>query len=249
MAILNHIEDNSQQTHYFNNSVVKPVSTFQYDALYRLIHATGREFIEATMPGYNDFTNGLPVPFDGSALVNYTEHYNYDQLGNILALNHDSDGGQNWNRDYFYNEDNNRLLGHEEGVQLYDYDDHGNTTHMPHLERIKWDYADRMQYASLGGGGEVWYVYDASGERVRKVIENRNIKEERLYLGGYEIYTKTNNGEIEVERETLHVYDGDKRIAIIDSEPAKSGGSTGTTTGDEEPENGEITHHHPLPVR
>ena len=63
---------------------------------------------------------------------------------------------------------------------------------MPHLERIKWDYADRMQYASLGGGGEVWYVYDTSGERVRKVIENRNIKEERLYLGGYEIYTKTN---------------------------------------------------------
>ena len=113
---------------------------------------------------------------------------------------------------------------------------HGNTTIVPHLERINWDYADLMQYASLGGGGEVWYVYDASGERVRKIIENRNIKEERLYLGGYEIYTKTNNGEVEVERETLHVYDGDKRIAIIDSEPAKSGGSTGTTTGDKEDE-------------
>ena len=67
MAIFNHIEDNAQQTHYFNNSVVDPVSTFQYDALYRLVHATGREFIEATMPGNEDFTNGLPVPFDGSA--------------------------------------------------------------------------------------------------------------------------------------------------------------------------------------
>ena len=36
---------------------------------------------------------------------------------------------------------------------------------MRHLETIKWDYADLMQYADLGGGGEVWYVYNSSGER------------------------------------------------------------------------------------
>ena len=115
---------------------------------------------------------------------------------------------------------------------------------MPYLSRINWDYADRLQYASLGGGGEVWYVYDASGERVRKVIENNNIIEERFYLGGYEVYTKTNNGTVEEQRETLHVYDGTKRIAIIETEPETKGdpkaeedttgeppeGGTGTTT-------------------
>jgi YD repeat-containing protein len=44
------VVDNAQQTHYFDNSVVEPTGTFQYDALYRLVHATGREFIEVTMP-------------------------------------------------------------------------------------------------------------------------------------------------------------------------------------------------------
>jgi hypothetical protein len=44
------VVDNAQQTHYFDNSVVEPTGTFQYDALYRLVNATGREFMEVTMP-------------------------------------------------------------------------------------------------------------------------------------------------------------------------------------------------------
>lgn len=137
------------------------------------------------------------------------ENNRYGELGNILQVQ--SVGGAGWTRNYFFNTnpetDNNYQLRHKEtGPDMYTYDTHGNMTQMPHLQSIGWDYADRMSYANLGGGGEVWYIYDARGERVRKVIKNRNIKEERLYLGGYEIYTKTNNGEVEVERETLHVY-------------------------------------------
>ena len=63
------------------------------------------------------------------------------------------------------------------------------------------------------------------------------------YLGGYEIYTKTNeaqqatrnkpvwvrmdNGEVEVKRETLHVFNGNKRIATLDS--PLEGGQEGVT--------------------
>ncbi|MCD4697343.1 MAG: hypothetical protein K8S16_13995 [Bacteroidales bacterium] len=99
------------------------------------------------------------------------------------------------------------------------YNTHGNMIMMPHLSTMVWDYKDQLKEVDLGGGGTAYYVYDASGERVRKVIENHNIKEERFYLGGYEVYTKTNNGTIEIERETIHVNDGTKRIAIIDTEP------------------------------
>ena len=44
----------------------------------------------------------------------------------------------------------------------------------------------------LGGGGTAYYVYDAGGQRVRKVIETQNgtLSEERIYLGGFEIYRK-----------------------------------------------------------
>ncbi len=82
---------------------------------------------------------------------------------------------------------------------------------------MNWGYADRLQYASLGGGGEAWYVYDASGERVRKVIKNRDIVEDRL-LGGYQSWTKTVNGQVAETRESLHVNDRTKRIAILNGD-------------------------------
>jgi len=75
-----------------------------------------------------------------------------------------------------------------------------------------------MHYADLGGGGQAWYVYDASGERVRKVIEKTGgIVEQRLYLGGYEVYRKTISGSLNYERETLLISDDTKKIAHIET--------------------------------
>ena len=37
------IRDKAQQTVFFNNSLIEPSNTYDYDALYRLIHAEGRE--------------------------------------------------------------------------------------------------------------------------------------------------------------------------------------------------------------
>src|SRR4030095_3585305 len=37
------IRDAAQQTIYFNNAAVDPSNTYEYDAIYRLIHAIGRE--------------------------------------------------------------------------------------------------------------------------------------------------------------------------------------------------------------
>ena len=41
-------------------------------------------------------------------------------------------------------------------------------------------------------GERTWYVYDAGGQRVRKVTElaTGQVKDERIYLGGFEIYRR-----------------------------------------------------------
>jgi RHS repeat-associated protein len=85
---------------------------------------------------------------------------------------------------------------------------------------MRWDSKDQLRQVNLGGGGTAYYVYDASGERTRKVIEknNGNIIEERLYLGGFEIFRrKTNTGTVRLERETLHIMDDKQRIAMIET--------------------------------
>jgi RHS repeat-associated protein len=89
---------------------------------------------------------------------------------------------------------------------------------------MAWDYKDQLQEVDLGGGGTAYYVYDAGGERTRKVIEKTGgIVEQRIYLGGFEIYRKTISGTLDFERETLRISDDRKAISDIETKTIESG--------------------------
>src|SRR6056297_3074687 len=92
-----------------------------------------------------------------------------------------------------------------------------NILTMPHLTSMQWDHEDQLISAS-NGTFTSYYVYDASGNRTRKVVEKGNVIEERFYVGDYEIYRKTTNGTLDLERETVHISDDQKRIAMIDND-------------------------------
>jgi len=107
-------------------------------------------------------------------------------------------------------------------TETYTYDDHGSMTGMPHLAQMDWDFKDQLQRVDLGGGGTAYYVYDATGQRVRKVIERLNgtVQKERIYLGGFEVYREYNGGgedSLVLERETLHLMDAQQRIAMVET--------------------------------
>ena len=46
--------DNAQQTHFFNNTEVSPNGKYEYDPLYRLLKAEGRELIGLGAPSQTD---------------------------------------------------------------------------------------------------------------------------------------------------------------------------------------------------
>ena len=208
------INDVAQQTHYFSNTVIAPKGQYEYDALYRLKKATGRELTSLQLPTHTDFVNNIAVPNTATnAMQNYIQEFTYDELGNILQMK--SVG--KWTRDYFYNTNDNKLLGHTENTNDYTYDAHGNITSMPHLTQMNWDYKNQLLGAA-NGTFDSYYVYDASGNRVRKVVVKGNITEERYYLGNYEVFRKTTNGTLNIERETIFVSDDTKKIAQIDND-------------------------------
>jgi len=252
------IRDDAQQTIYFRNTIVEPSAEYEYDALYRLISANGREHLGQNGSGrlnpprqtdHNDsFRTNLTHPGDGNAMGNYTERYEYDTVGNVLRMIHEAGASGSWTRHYSYDEpsliepgrNNNRLSrtslpgDPSDGPYSarYTYDAHGNMTSMPHLPTMtpdrpgmEWDFRDqlhaaRQQVVTDGGTGETaYYVYDSAGQRARKVIERPGgaIKQERLYLGGFEVYRERSNSSVTLERETLHIMDDQRRIALVET--------------------------------
>ena len=172
----------------------------------------------------------------------YLQSYLYDEVGNLLQMIHNAGNGafiNQWTRFFEYNNNdthrvsngvnpasvrNNQLLNEWVGAKpsgatpKYLYDPHGN---MLNIQKgsfsLAWDFQDNLKEVDLGGGGKAFYVYDSSGQRVRKVVEKGNVTEERIYLGSYETFRKSVNNALTLERESVHVMDNKERIAIVES--------------------------------
>ena len=201
---------------------------------------------------------GRFAPNDGNAMGTYTERYVYDAVGNFVQMQHRGGDpmASDWTRGYSYGEvsliengadgrpvkTSNRLtqttlnpVGGTPQPETYLYDAHGNMLRMPHLgggqagANMHWDYRDHLREVDRGGGGSAHYVYDASGERARKVWEKSpGLTEERIYLGGFEVFRKhagsVREDTITLERKTLPVMDGMWRIALIETRTMDTAG-------------------------
>jgi RHS repeat-associated protein len=230
------IRDAAQQTIYFSNQVVTANADYTYDALYRLINAAGREHIGQLAQPQTDWGDlprmNQPLPTDGQAMRNYVENYFYDAVGNFLQMVHQAANG-NWTRTYAYDEPNasptsNRLTSTSVGSlkEPYTYDADGNMTQMPHLPQMTWDFKDQLastqqQVVSNALGETTYYVYGASGQRVRKITQSSGGTKtnERIYLGGYEVYREyaSDGSTVTLERQTLHAMDDKRRVAMAET--------------------------------
>jgi len=234
------IRDVSQDCICHNNQKVSANQSYCYDPLYRLSGAEGREHIGQVtnpQPTHDDGPReNQPCPNDGQAMRRYLEQYTYDEVGNILKMTHrhgrlSNPGQVIWNRRYQYRPDSNRLLSTSQPNEpdadsysplplyrdRYEYDPHGNMNKMPHLGRMDWDFKDQLS-GFKEGTTEALYAYNASGQRVRKVVKKNDgrVVEERIYLGGFEIFRRL-KGTNKVTRETLHIMDDQQRIALVET--------------------------------
>ncbi len=258
---LTHIRDDAQQTIYFKNKRIEPSAEYTYDAIYRLIDATGREHLGQVSGApirhsYNDSPRTRIVnpgiaerfnPGDGNAMGAYREQYLYDEVSNFLEMIHrgTDPARPGWTRTYTYSEHSqiepaeksNRLTSTTVGTtqETYSvngdgYDPHGNMLKMPQLQVMQWNFKDQLQMTQRQAvnaqddegqqsqGKRTYYVYAASGQRARKVTElaNGNLEDERVYLGGFEIYRKHSGANAGLVRETLHIMDDKQRIALVE---------------------------------
>lgn len=194
------IEDDAQQTIFFRGAVVDASRQLLYDAMGRLVAASGREHLGqlgqnwVSIPASNTAASlATASPSDGQAMCRYTEQYTYDSEGNMTSLTHSlaDKGVVGWTRRFVYNEPsflepgkrNNRLsessVGDTTSSLRYLGPDGqaGLVTDMTGFSRMSWDYANRLQASAkqvVANGGTpetTWYRYDSNNRRVRKVTE------------------------------------------------------------------------------
>ena len=214
--------DRAQETVYQNNTRIEPKHTYVYDALYRLVEATGRENAAAQGPPPADEGPWPKGSFPSATSVRgYTQSYRYDAVGNFQTMEHVPTQGTGWTRHYAYAfEDpgqpaSNRLWrtwknglvwdGTGADSVTYRYDSHGSMLNLNRMEvppaqaedwghQIVWDWRDMIRRFDAIGGGMARYHYGIDKQRTRKHITAIGGGEvkDRLYFGGFELYRRRN---------------------------------------------------------
>jgi RHS repeat-associated protein len=236
------INDAAQATVYANNAVIRPAHYYVYDALYRLIEGTGRENTVSRVYGV------IPTP---DVPRNYTQHYFYDQVGNFVQMQHVPDTGTGWTRHYTTQIDSNRLHqtwngGMHTNEKTYRHDAHGNMLNLNQTPQdwglaIQWDWRDMMRGFDCIGGGIARYHYGIDKQRTRKHITRNpsaggTLTEDRIYLGGYELYRRRNlQGEVVEAIESLHLFEGEQRVLLVDDVLTTNRNHANTTAYKEQP--------------
>jgi RHS repeat-associated protein len=197
---------------------------FAYDPAYRLIAATGREH---QAPPAGDPWTDLPRGTDITKAQAYQERYRYDAAGNMLRLAHAGHGG--FTRDFTVEEGSNRLRLMTTGTTPYDYayDANGNMVAETTSRHFDWNHADQLRaFATQTPGAEpsvhAQYLYDAGGQRVKKLVRKQGGNVEVThYLGDFEQHRW--GGVPAAENNHVHIMDETGRIALARLGPAFPG--------------------------
>lgn len=195
------VEDHSKPEQHSANQRVRPRSSYAYDSLYQLVKATGREeqaaSIRTALPEW------LSSPVDRSRRLNFTQHYTYDELGNLTRLQHQREGN-NYTRELRIAPDSNRGLSWKTGDPPLDFatgfDANGNLQALQSGQPLLWNARNQLQSVTLveraaQEADTESYLYDSSGQRVRKRQTQKAHALTRcrdvVYLPGLEIREST----------------------------------------------------------
>ncbi len=198
----------------------KLIRLFEYDPLYRLKVATGRECDQTPQKPWQN----LPGCQDITSARAYREEYKYDEVGSLEELNHryidENENEQNWKRTYDVQSGSNRVDKMTAGQNEYNYsyDEAGNLIQENTERFYKWDHAGSMKEFRVDDGNTIskygHYSYDAGGQRVLKVNIQGSAPVSTVYIDGiFEHHRIHHDTQDDEENNTLHVMDDTSRIA------------------------------------
>ena len=232
---------------FFRNQRVAGGSEYRYDAIYRLVEATGREQLSGSgarpRPASASDLPTAPHPDDGLPMARYRERYAYDATGNLVRVEHrgSDPAHRGWTRVHHHEQlrdprNGDALVGNRLSsatveakrpvTEDYAYDAHGNAVAMPHVPALEWDFRDQLRHTQSQlvtqpdiDAPSTWYAHDAGGERVRKVRERGDggVVEDRVRVGGFETIARHGGGLDGLVRESVDVLVDGECVARVET--------------------------------
>lgn len=220
---------------------------FTYDALYRLLSATGRENQPTAPAPWEDSARSAGA----AATTAYTQYYTYDAVGNMQRVQHVAANSRNsFTRRFAYASTSaNRLVTWEVGSTsiAYEYDAAGNVTQEGAARHFRWDALDQLrQFAVWTGPGSApslltHYAYSGT-QRAKKLVQTGPTTwQVTVYVEGwFEHRYEVRGGTLTSEQTTCFVSDeqsilyqrrtgdtlGDQRPAVLYSLPDHLGSAS-----------------------
>jgi len=202
---------------------------FEYDPMYRVISADGRE---SDTQHENDYLYAdAPVPGSPNAnnVRSYTRQYSFDKLGNIQQLK--QLGTDGFTRNFTYNTGVNTLQKVDTAapslIEAFTYDVCGNQLTAGTTRNYVWNGANQLiTYYNQAGSADptIFAQYDYAGQnRVSKMVRTGTssspIYERTIYIDGIFEYHILENGTT-YEKNYVHVMDAStgsapSRVAMV----------------------------------
>lgn len=197
---------------------------FDYDPLYRVTSATGRE---SDTQNHNDYLYA-DAPNPGTPNSNnvrvYTRKYSFDKLGNVQQVKQLGTNG--FTRNFVYHTGKNTLQKIETAaptlLEDFTYDTCGNQLTAGTTGNYVWNAANQLiTYKNQSGSNDptIFAQYDYSGmNRVSKMVKTGSagspVYERTIYIDGVFEYHILENGTT-YEKNYVHVMDDTSRIAMV----------------------------------
>ena len=218
------VEDQSVEVDYHRNTEVGSQRSYEYDSLYRLISASGREQDrDDQQRGRGGMSNiGIFGGTDPTRYRRYQQFYTYDDSNNLTRIRHAPSVGTGYTTNIVVSNRSNRGVKQDE-LQTITPDQVdskfsaiGNPFALDHMGPLDWTASsqlDRVTIVQRNGGGEdddyERYLYSGAG-RVRKctkvwVSVDEGIYEEKetIYLPRLELRRKWRCTVADPENRTL----------------------------------------------
>lgn len=183
------LSDLAQPTQWHSNARIEAGSRYEYDSLYQLTLATGREHAEST-------SGKAPPPqlmfgaTDAGLWRNYTQRYTYDEGGNLTHLRHSPGTGTGYTRQMTAAAHSNRAVSGTALPAAEDFDGNGNQRALGSGQQMGWNVRNQLTHVTqvASEADSEAYIYDAHGTRALKVRRNGMHSQRTYYLPGLQMH-------------------------------------------------------------